>query len=135
MDARSESYLMAAQKLRDVGKYNTATALAYYAAFMYMRYVWAHASAVAKDYENQNPLNEEIHKRVFQSVKNYLETNNGNGRGFEILVDELFALRKKADYEQGDVGKTECGVAVDCAEKLIKMMKGLPLKTNYTFKL
>lgn len=129
MDSRSETYLNAAKNLRDDRKYNPATALAYYAAFMYMRYVWANANVNAVDYQSQNPLNEDVHNRVFTNVADYLASHRGDENKFRSSWDNLSNLRHKADYEKNDITDTECCDAIDCAERLIKMMKKLPLRS------
>lgn len=115
---RSEENLKAALLLLGGHNYDGSAVAFYYSVLQRMMYALNEAEKRPLAYENQNPLNEELHHKVLQEIINRIG-NKKQEDDFEELFEELFNLRKKADYSSDSICQEECVKCRDLYEKLM----------------
>lgn len=122
---RSEDNEKAALLLLGKRYYDGSVVAFYYSVLQRMMYALNEAERRPLPYESQNPLNEELHHKILTEITNRID-NRRDEEGFKAQFEELFDLRKKADYQ------TECITLDDCA-KCRTLYEGLKEKLNRLF--
>ena len=103
---RYAEYEKASDILFKKGDYNNSCVCLYYSALHRMMYAIVHDPKHPKDYDSLNPLNEDIHDKIYHQICNKLTNRRDEG----ILKDSfggLIKLRHKADYEQESLTQDE----------------------------
>lgn len=122
---RSEDNEKAALLLLGKRYYDGSVVAFYYSVLQHMMYALNEAERRPLPYESQNPLNEELHHKILTEITNRID-NRRDEEGFKAQFEELFDLRKKADYQ------TESITLDDCA-KCRTLYEGLKEKLNRLF--
>ena len=114
---RSEDNHKAALVLLSKCNYDGSVVAFYFSVLQRMMYALNEAEKRPLPYESQNPLNEELHHKILKEITNRID-NKKQGDDFEELFEELFNLRKKADYSADFISQDECTQSRDLYEKL-----------------
>lgn len=81
-------------------------------------------------YECQNPLNEDIHNKILNEIKNRFP-NRKEGDAFKEYFVRLFDFRKRADYQIDIINQDECLVCRSIHERLMgQLNRFFPVKDN-----
>lgn len=104
---RSEDNAKAALLLLGKRNYDGSVVAFYYSVLQRMMYALNGAERRPLPYESQNPLNEELHHKILMEITNRID-NRRDEDGFRAQFEELFELRKKADYEAESITQDEC---------------------------
>lgn len=127
---RSEDSSKAACLLLDKRKYDGAVASYYYSVLQRMMYALNEDEKRPLPYEQQNPLNEDIHNRILTEIFNRF-TNNNEGKAFRNTFEKLSGFRKKADYAADSITQNECIECRSLYEQLMgKLNRFFPVKTK-----
>lgn len=125
---RSEDSRKAARLLLDNRKYDGAVAAYYYSVLQRMMYALNEDVKRPLSYEQQNPLNENIHNRILTEIINRF-TNNSEGTAFRNIFEKLSDFRKKADYTADSITQDECAMCRSLYEQLIgKLNRFFPVE-------
>ena len=128
MLTRSEDNGRAALLLLSKCNYDGSAVAFYYSVLQRMMYALNEAEKRPLAYENQNPLNEELHHKILQEIINRIG-NKKQEDDFEELFEELFNLRKKADYSSDSISQEECTQCRGLHEKLMaRLDRFFPVK-------
>lgn len=117
MLARSEDNHKAALMLLSKCNYNGSVVAFYFSVLQRMMYALNEAERRPLPYESQNLLNEELRHKILKEITNRID-NKKQADDFEELFEELFDLRKKADYSADFISQDECTQSRDLYEKL-----------------
>ena len=118
---RSEDNHKAALLLLSKGIYDGSVVAFYYSVLQRMMYALNEAEKRPLSYESQNQFNEEFHHKMMMEIKNRIQ-NTRQGNYFEDLFEELFNLRKKADYQADSISQDECARSRSLYEGLIERL-------------
>lgn len=122
---RSEDNEKAALLLLGKRNYDGSVVAFYYSVLQRMMYALNEAERRPLPYESQNPLNEELHHKILTEITNRID-NRRDEDGFKAQFEELFDLRKKADYQAESITQDECA-------KCRMLYEGLKEKLNRLF--
>lgn len=111
MNQRSNIYFKAGVELLSKGLYSQSIACFYYSALQKMWYSLTISTLHPMAYENQNPLDENIHKRTLENISLNITRHKDLEKVNDLFRDKLLPLRKKADYEPDLCSLEEC---VEC---------------------
>ncbi len=111
MNQRSDIYYNAGLKLLSQRLYSQSIACFYYSVLQKMLYSLTVSPFRPIKYEDQNPLDEDIHKRTLEDIITRLNGRKKVEKMNELFRDKLLPLRKKADYEPAQCTQEEC---VEC---------------------
>lgn len=103
---RSNAYYNAALLLKNGKQYNESVVYFYFSIFQMMMHCLTIASRPIP-LDNQNPLNEDLHKWILQEIINRMD-NAKKEKNFKEDFEFLCILRYKADYQEDCVSEDEC---------------------------
>lgn len=113
MNQRSDVYYKSGIELLSKHLYSQSIACFYYSVLQKMLYSLTVSSIRPKAYVDQNPLDEDIHKRTLEDINLRLNKQKDIEKMNSIFRDKMLPLRKKADYELVICSLEEC---VECRE-------------------
>lgn len=73
-------------------------------------------------YENQNPLDEDIHERTLENIIARLVNKRDVEKITSLFNDGLLPLRKKADYDSEQCTQEECANCRAWCESLRRLL-------------
>lgn len=127
MLARSKDNGRAALLLLSKCNYDGSAIAFYYSVLQRMMYTLNEAEKRPLAYEYQNLLKDELHHKILQEVINRIG-NKKQEDDFEELFEELFNLRKKADYSSDSISQEECAQCRELYDILMaKLNKFFPV--------
>ncbi len=112
MNQRSDVYYKAGLELLSKRLYSQSIACFYYSVLQKMWYSLTVSPLHPKAYEDQNPLDEDIHIRTLENITSRLRRKDREKIN-ELFRDKMLPLRKKADYDSALCSQEEC---VECRE-------------------
>lgn len=115
---RSEESRKAARLLLDKRRYDGCVVAYYYSVLQRMMYALNGDTKRPLPYARQNPLNEDIHKKILTEIRNRF-TNSKDEEAFTDLFEKLFSYRKKADYQVLLITQDECAECRSLYENLM----------------
>ena len=124
---RSECNKNAAFLLLGKHHYDGCVVAFYYSVLQRMMYALNENKKRPLHYENQNPLDENIHQKILIEITNRIG-NQKEGESFKQKFEELLEYRKKADYQWDSITQEEC---VNCRA----LYEGMMSKLNRFFPL
>lgn len=113
MNQRSDIYYKAGLELLSKQLYSQSIACFYYSVLQKMWYSLTISPLRPMAYEDQNPLDEDIHERTLNDISMRLTGRKDVEKMNDLFRYKLLPLRKKADYEPTLCTLDEC---VDCRE-------------------
>lgn len=113
MNQRSDVYYKAGLELLSKRLYSQSIACFYYSVLQKMWYSLTVSPLHPMAYENQNPLDENIHERTLEDITLRLIRRKDIKKMNELFRDKMLPLRKKADYDPALCSQKEC---VECRE-------------------
>ena len=113
MNQRSDIYYKAGIELLSKRLYSQSIACFYYSVLQKMWYSLTVSPLCPMAYEDQNPLDENIHERTLEDITLRLTGRKDIEKMNELFRDKMLPLRKKADYDPALCSQEEC---VDCRE-------------------
>lgn len=111
MNQRSYVYYKAGIELLSKRLYSQSIACFYYSVLQKMWYSLTVSPLRPMAYENQNPLDENIHERTLEDITLRLIGRKDIEKMNELFRDKMLPLRKKADYDSALCSQEEC---VEC---------------------
>lgn len=118
---RSEDSSKAARLLLDNREYDGAVSAYYYSVLQRMMYALNEDVRRPLPYEQQNPLNENIHNKILTEIRNRF-TNSNEEKAFINTFEKLSGFRKKADYAADSITQDECAECRSLYEQLIRKL-------------
>lgn len=113
MNQRSAVYYRAGLELLSKRQYSQSIACFYYSVIQKMWYSLTVSSLRPMAYEDQNPLDEDIHERTLKDITLRLTGRKDVEKVNDLFRDKMLPLRKKADYEPTLCTQEEC---LECRE-------------------
>lgn len=113
MNQRSDIYYNAGIELLSKRLYSQSIACFYYSVLQKMWYSLTVSPLRPMAYEDQNPLDENIHERTLEDITLRLNGRKDIEKMNELFRDKMLPLRKKADYDPDLCSEDECA---DCRE-------------------
>lgn len=108
MNQRSDVYYKAGLELLSKRLYSQSIACFYYSVLQKMWYSLTISPLRPMAYEEQNPLDEDIHERTREDITLRLTGRKDIEKVNDLFRDKLLPLRKKADYEPTLCTLEEC---------------------------
>ena len=121
MLGRSKNNESAALLLLGQNYYDNSVVSFYYSVLQRMMYALKNSDKRPIPYDQQNPLNEDIHFKILAEIRNRI-TNTREEQAFSESFNRLFEYRKKADYSSESITMDEC---VECRSLHEGLMKKL----------
>ena len=115
-------YQKASEVLFKDSEYNNCCTCLYYSALHRMMYAIVHDPQHPRAYDDLNPLDENLHKRIFSSILNKIT----NKRDEDIIKDSfngLFDLRHIADYNPDSLTQDDAFTAKQLHSSLMGVMR------------
>lgn len=122
MNQRSDIYYEAGLELLSKRLYSQSIACFYYSVLQKMWYSLTVSPLHPMAYENQNPLDENIHERTREDVIMRLSRSKDVEKVNDLFRDKLLPLRKKADYEPALCSLEECVSSREWCESLRRIL-------------
>lgn len=122
MKQRSDVYYNAGLELLSKRLYSQSIACFYYSVLQKMWYSLTVSPISPMAYENQNPLDENIHKRTLENITLRLIGRKDIEKMNELFRDKMLPLRKKADYAPTLCSQEECVVCREWCESLRRFL-------------
>lgn len=113
MNQRSDVYYKAGLELLSRRLYSQSIACFYYSVLQKMWYSLTVSPLRPMAYEDQNPLDEDIHERTLENIISRLTIRRDVEKIKEFFHENMLPLRKKADYYPTLCSQEEC---VECRE-------------------
>lgn len=113
MNQRSDVYYEAGLELLSKQLYSQSIACFYYSVLQKMLYSLTVSPKRPMEYEDQNPLDEDIHERTLIDIISRLNRYKDVEKMKDYFRNKMLPLRKKADYEPDRCSLEEC---VNCRE-------------------
>lgn len=113
MNQRSDVYYKAGLELLSKRLYSQSVVCFYYSVLQKMWYSLTVSPLRPMAYIDQNPLDEDIHKRTLENIISRLNGRKDVEKMNEVFRNKMLPLRKKADYEPAQCSQEEC---VECRE-------------------
>lgn len=113
MNQRSDVYYKAGLELLSRRLYSQSIACFYYSVLQKMWYSLTVSPLRPMAYEDQNPLDENIHERTLENIISRLTIRRDVEKINEFFHENMLPLRKKADYYPNLCSQEEC---VECRE-------------------
>lgn len=113
MNQRSDVYYKAGLELLSRRLYSQSIACFYYSVLQKMWYSLTVSPLRPMAYEDQNPLDEDIHERTLGNIISRLTIRRDVEKIKEFFHENMLPLRKKADYSPTLCSQEEC---VECRE-------------------
>lgn len=107
MLSRSQESHNAAMFLMQSRHYTCSVVAMYYSVLQRMMYALATDEIRPISYEEQNPPDGTIHRKVLTEIKNRIPIAK-EANSFKELFENLYILRKKADYQSENISQDEC---------------------------
>lgn len=127
---RSRNSEEAALFLLSKRKYEGCVVAFYYSILQRIMYSLNEHERRPLPYELQNPLNEDIHNKILNEIKNRFP-NRKEGDAFKEYFVRLFDFRKRADYQIDIINQDECLVCRSIHERLMgQLNRFFPVKDN-----
>jgi len=121
MNQRSDVYYNAGLELLSKKLYSQSIACFYYSVLQKMWYSLTVSSSRPMSYENQNPLDENIHERTLEDIISRL-IKPKDVEKMKELFRKMLSLRKKADYEPELCSQVECADCRNWCESLRRFL-------------
>lgn len=122
MDVRSQIYYQAGVNLLSARLYDQSIACFYYSVLQKMMYSLTVSKRNPIPYENQNPLDENIHKRMLSDIVQRINTSD-SGVFQSLFLNDLLPKRKTADYEQTDITMDACVEYRALCDRMLSILK------------
>ena len=122
MNQRSDVYYNAGLELLSKRLYSQSIACFYYSVLQKMLYSLTISPLRRKAYEDQNPLDENIHKRTLEDITSRINGRKDIEKINELFRDKMLPLRKKADYEPAQCYIEECAECRGWCESLRRLL-------------
>lgn len=122
MNVRSQNYYQAGVNLLSARLYEQSIACFYYSVLQRMMYSLTVSKNNPVPYDNQNPLDENIHKRMLSDIVQRINTSD-SGVFQSLFLDDLLPKRKGADYEQTELTMDDCVEYRALCDRLLSMLK------------
>lgn len=122
MNQRSDVYYNAGLALLSKKLYSQSIACFYYSVLQKMLYSLTISPIRPIDYKDQNPLDEDIHKRTLDDIISRLSSRKDTDKINCLFRDKMLPLRKKADYEPDLCSQVECAECRGWCESLRKLL-------------
>lgn len=122
MDKRSEAYYQAGVELLSKQLYCQGIACFYYSVLQMMWYSLTVSPLRPLDYDSQNPLDEDIHKRTLENIISRLSDSRDVDRVNYLFRDNMLPLRKKADYDPEMCTLDECALCREWCDSLRSLL-------------
>lgn len=122
MNQRSDIYYNAGLELLSKRLYSQSISCFYYSVLQKMWYSLTVSPLRPMSYENQNPLDEDIHERTLEDITMRLIGRKDVEKVNDLFRDKLLPLRKKADYEPALCSLEECVDSREWCESLRRLL-------------
>lgn len=122
MNQRSDIYYNAGLELLSKRLYSQSIACFYYSVLQKMWYSLTISPLRPMAYEDQNPLDEDIHERTLEDITLRLTGRKDVERVNDLFRNKLLPLRKKADYESTQCTLEECADCRAWCESLRRLL-------------
>lgn len=122
MNQRSDIYYNAGIKLLSKRLYSQSIACFYYSVLQKMWYSLTISPLRPMAYENQNPLDENIHERTLEDITLRLNGRKDIEKMNELFRDKMLPLRKKSDYDPDLCSEDECADCRKWCESLRRLL-------------